>query len=119
MDSNNYRGVTLLTCIGKLFTSVLNERFKVYCESNKINNENQAGFRANHSTMNHIFSLKALMDLMFKSKQKLHCAFVDYEKAFDTVWRDGLWYKLHMLVGLSDPKFPPRFEAVDIVFFLC
>ena len=46
MDSNNYRGVTLLSCIGKLFTSVLNERLKVYCESNKIINENQAGFRA-------------------------------------------------------------------------
>ena len=96
MDSNNYRGVTLLSCIGKLFTSVLNERLKVYCESNKIINENQAGFRANHSTVDHIFSLKALTDLMFKSKQKLYCAFVDYEKAFDTVWRDGLWYKLHM-----------------------
>ena len=68
----------------------------MYCESNKIINENQAGFRANHSTMGHIFSLKALTNLMFKSKQKLYCAFVDYEKAFDTVWRDGLWYKLHM-----------------------
>ena len=42
MDSNNYRGVTLLSCIGKLFTSVLNERLKVYCESNKIINENQS-----------------------------------------------------------------------------
>ena len=83
MDSNNYRGVTLLSCIGKLFTSVLNERLKVYCESNKIINENQAGFRANHSTVDHIFSLKALTDLMFKSKQKLYCAFVDCEKAFE------------------------------------
>ena len=79
MGSNNYRGVTPLSCIGKLFTIILSERLKVYCESNSIINENQVRFRANHSTMDHIFSLKVLIDLMFKSKQKLYCAFVDYE----------------------------------------
>ena len=42
MDSNNYRGVTLLSCIGKLFTSVFNERLKVYCESNKITRQLQS-----------------------------------------------------------------------------
>ena len=42
---------------------------------------------------------------MFKSKQKLYCAFVDYEKAFDTVWRDGLWYKLHMCGVYKQAKF--------------
>ena len=95
-DSNNYRGITLLSCVGKLFTTVLNERLKAYCESNNIISENQAGFRTKHSTTDHIFSLKMLLDLMFNSKQKLFCAFVDYEKAFDTVWRDGLWRKLDM-----------------------
>ena len=31
---------------------------------------------------------------MSRSKQKLYCAFVDFQKAFDTVWRVGLWQKL-------------------------
>ena len=93
-DCNNYRGITLLSCVGKLFTSIVNERLKKYCQTNKIINENQAGFRAEYSTVDHIFSLKALIDLFFKSKQKLYCAFIDYQKAFDTVWRNGLWYKL-------------------------
>ena len=93
-DCNNYRGITLLSCLGKLFTTVLNERLKQYCDINKIIKENQTGFLANYSTTDHIFSLKSLIDIFFKNKQKLFCAFVDYQKAFDTVWRKGLLYKL-------------------------
>ena len=39
--------------------------------------------------------LKNLIDLNVKNgKQKLYCAFIDYKKAFDTVWRSALWHKL-------------------------
>ena len=93
-DCNNYRGITLLSCLGKLFTTVLNERLKQYCDINEIIKENQTGFRANYSTTDHIFSLKSLIDIFFKNNLKLFCAFVDYQNAFDTVWRKGLFYKL-------------------------
>ena len=93
-DCNNYRGITLLSCLGKLFTTVLNERLKQYCDINEIIKENQTGFRANYSTTDHIFSLKSPLDKFFKNKHKLFCAIVDYQKAFDTVWRKGLFYKL-------------------------
>ena len=32
---------------------------------------------------------------MKKSKQKLFCAFVDFSQAFDSIWRGGLFRKLH------------------------
>ena len=32
--------------------------------------------------------------ILKKKKRKLFCAFVDFEKSFDTVWRDALWYKM-------------------------
>ena len=54
-DPNNYRGITLLSCIGKLFTSILNERLKEYSTVNHSINENQAGFRHEYSTLDHIF----------------------------------------------------------------
>ena len=69
-DCNNYRGITLLSCLGKLFTTVLNERLKQYCDINEIIKENQTGFRANYSTTDHIFSLKSLIDIFFKNKLK-------------------------------------------------
>jgi hypothetical protein len=93
-DCNNYRGITLLSCLGKLFTSVLNNRLYNFCEDNAIINELQTGFRKGYSTVDHIFLLKHVIDLYCYKKKKLFCAFVDYSKAFDTVWRDALWYKL-------------------------
>ena len=44
-DQDNYRGITLLSCLGQLFTSVINERLTVFIDSNKIMSEAQAGFR--------------------------------------------------------------------------
>ena len=30
----------------------------------------------------------------FKKVKKTFCFFLDIKKAYDTVWRDGLWYKM-------------------------
>ena len=93
-DVNNYRGITLLSCLGKLFTSILNERLTMYSDTMNIINETQAGFRHDYSTLDHIFLLKCVIDLFKWRKKKLFCLFVDYKKAFDLVHRDGLWFKL-------------------------
>ena len=95
-DPDNYRGITLLSCLGKLFTSVINCRLNKYADRIKLINENQAGFRKKYSTTDHIFLLKNVIDLFLKQKngKKLFCAFIDYRKAFDFVWRSALWYKL-------------------------
>ena len=93
-DSNNYRGITLLSCVGKLFTSVLNSRLYDFCESNNILKELQAGFRSGYSTNDHIFLLQGIVELFINRKKKLFTAFIDYAKAFDTVSREALWHKL-------------------------
>ena len=94
LNPENYRPITLLSCLGKLFTAVLNERLSNYLDENIILLENQAGFRKNYSTSDHIFVLHSLFELLKLQKKKLFCAFVDFSKAFDSVWRVGLWNKL-------------------------
>ena len=54
----------------------------------------QAGFRKGFSTTDNLFILHSLLELSKSSKNKLHCAFVAFKQAFDTVWRNGLWQKL-------------------------
>ena len=93
-DTNNYRGITLLSCLGKLFTSIINDRLKMYSDSTNIIKETKAAYRQGYSTLDHVFLLKCVIDLFNWKKKKLFCLFVDYKKAFDLVWREGLWYKM-------------------------
>ena len=95
MDPNNYRGLTILSCIGKLFTSLLNERLFKYLMSNELLNKWQAGFIPGYRTTDQTFILKSLIQKYIQSeKKKLFVCFVDFKKAFDLVWHDGLFNKL-------------------------
>ena len=93
-DPGNYRGITLVSCLSKLFTGVINKRLSEYLETNNLLNENQTGFRKNYATLDHIFNLHTIIQLCFAKGKKLYCAFVDFAEAFDTVWRKALWFKL-------------------------
>jgi hypothetical protein len=90
----NYRPITLLSCLGKLFTAILNNRLTKYTEENLIIKNCQAGFRKEHSTIDNLFVIQSLLDIFSSQKKKLYCAFIDFKQAFDTVWRSGLWSKL-------------------------
>ena len=90
----NYRPITILSCLGKMFTSVLNNRLKAYSDKYNIIESCQAGFRSQHSTADNIFIIKCLIDIARANKTKLFSCFIDFKQAFDTVWRNGLWHKL-------------------------
>ena len=61
---------------------------------------NQIGFRKGYRTSDHVFVLKSLIDLYTKNDKKVYACFVDFQKAYDTIWRNGLFYKL-MKYGFS------------------
>ena len=93
-DPDNYRGITILSCLGKVFTAVLKNRINSYVEMYGYIGEEQAGFGKSYSTLDHIFNMKCLIDLYLCKKQRLFCAFIDYKKAFDSIDRIALWQKL-------------------------
>ena len=75
-DPDNYRGITILSCFGKLFTALLNQRLNSYLESTGLLIEEQAGFRKHYSTADHIFSLKMLIDFyLYKKKAVILCIY--------------------------------------------
>ena len=89
-EPNQYRGISLLSCIGIVFTSLVGSCIFTYVE---ILGE-QAGFRKKYFTVDHVhvFVLNDLIDIYNKmKKKKLYCCFVEYSKAFDMVPRVHLW----------------------------
>ena len=56
----NYRPITILSCFGKLFTSILNTRITKYVEENEKINSCQVGFRKGFSTTDNLFVLQSL-----------------------------------------------------------
>ena len=93
-DPDNYRGITLLSCMGKLFTALLNYRLTKYLDATGTIGDEQAGFRHGYSTIDHIFTLHAIIDLYLRRGKRLYIAFIDYRKAFDFVDRVSLWDKM-------------------------
>ena len=56
--------------------------------------EGQAGIRTNRSCMDNVYTLNEIVQGRLKEDKEIYAFFLDVQKAYDTVWRDGLWLKL-------------------------
>lgn len=91
----NYRGISLLNCQAKLFTSIIARRISIWAEENCLIPESQAGFRAGRSCSDNLFVLQtAIHEHIRIPGNHLYCTFVDFKAAFDTVHHEVLWQKL-------------------------
>ena len=93
-DPSNYRGIAITSCMGKLFTLILNDRLTTFLEKRNILKPNQIGFRKGYRTSDHVFVLNSMIDSYIGKGKKIFGCFVDFSKAYDSVWREGLFYKL-------------------------
>ena len=67
---SNHRPITLLSCKGKLLTSIINDRLQNFSEKYEQINECQAGFRRGFSAIDNIFVLNTLINLLQNSRKK-------------------------------------------------
>ena len=74
-----------------MFTCILDKRLDDFMNTNSILPEEQAGFRKGYSTIDHIFSLYAMISMQFSKNKKLYVCFVDFQKAFDSINREALF----------------------------
>ena len=94
LDPNNYRGLSISNCLGKLFTKILTARLIMFLEEYKVIDASQIGFRPKSRTSDHILVLKTICDIYRSRGKGVYMCFIDLAKAFDSVNRELLWYKL-------------------------
>ena len=95
MDPNNYRGISLLSVVGKIFTKIINTRVTQWAEDSRKLHEEQAGYRKTYSCVDQIFNLQSVVQkYLTKRRGRFYCAFIDFSKAFDSIPHVLLWYRL-------------------------
>jgi hypothetical protein len=90
----NYRPISLLSCISKIFERIIYNKLYSHLKTNKLLDVNNSGFQENDSS---ILRLLSLTDTIFQSldnQDEVLLVFLDISKAFDRVWHEGILYKL-------------------------
>ena len=101
----NYRPISLLNIIYKLFTKVVHNRMERVLEEGQT--REQAGFRRAFGTVEHIFTVQQVIEryreyeeLLAGRREYLYLVFVDFAKAFDSVEYNAVWKSLQEM-GVS------------------
>ena len=89
-----YRPISISPYIGKLFERILAQRLEEYLRKVGILDENQEGFTKGKNTIRYLHRLTAGIKGDIRKKLTVLCLFIDFEKAFDSVWKKGLVIKL-------------------------
>jgi hypothetical protein len=101
---DNHRGISLVSIASKILTGLIRRRLLISRESQT--REEQAGFRPHRDCIDHIFTLRQIMQQRKIYKQPTILVFLDLKSAFDSVCREALWHCL-LKYGV-----PPKFVNI-------
>ena len=88
-ECKNWRGITLLSVVGKILGRIVIDRIRNGVDI-RLRNE-QAGYRKGRGTTEQIFILRNIVEQANEWQASLYINFIDFEKAFDSIHRESLW----------------------------
>lgn len=97
----NYRPISLLPTLSKIFERLILSRLNKYLTEIKAIPDEQFGFRPNHSCTHQLLRLTENIAESFHQKKHTVAVFLDIAQAYDRIWHTGLMYKLRNL-GVPD-----------------
>ena len=93
--SGSYRPISITSYIGKVFEKIIAARLEEFFTSIGISDKFQEGFTKRRNTIRYLNRLDGDIRDKLSKKYTVICLFIDFEKAFDSVWKKGLMKKLH------------------------
>jgi hypothetical protein len=89
-DINNIRPISISNSLAQFFERlIVNKNYK-----NLATNKNQFGFKRNSSCQLALFCIRETIIKYMENNSTCYLISLDAEKAFDKLWRPGLFYKL-------------------------
>ena len=93
-NDGEYRPISLLSIVGKIMERMVTSRLYRFAERRGILPTYQSGFRQKHSTLDHLVTIQHEAHAAFSRRESLILALLDVRKAYDSVWRAGLYDRL-------------------------
>lgn len=97
----NYRPISLLSCVGKLLERIITMRLIWYLDEHQLLHYSQAGFQSWHNTSELLLRISESIHASFDKNAVTYAAMLDISAAYDSVWRDGLRYKMRKQFNLQ------------------
>lgn len=101
-DPNSYRPISLLNALGKVLERIVYSRLIDIVELKNLLPDFQFGFRKGHSTIHQAKRIHKYISRNKAAKKSTGVVLLDIEKAFDSVWHDGL---IHKLIKMKIPSY--------------
>lgn len=92
--ANGYRPISLLSVLAKIFERILKKRILDHMNVHEILPDEQFGFRTNHSTTLQLVRVHNYIYRNLSTQKSIGLVALDIEKAFDSVWHNGLLCKM-------------------------
>ena len=102
---NNYRPISLLSCVGKVLEACIQKHILNYLIQNNLITAQQSGFLPNHSTIYQLLNIYNDISSAMDKNITTQAVFFDISKAFDKVWHKGLISKLDA-IGIRGQLLP-------------
>ena len=83
-----------MCCVAKIYSIILNSRLQKFLEVNNILEDEQNGFRASRSCIDHLLVLCTILRNRKSLGLDTFLTYIDFQKAFDSVERGLLLFKL-------------------------
>lgn len=94
---SSYRPISLLSSMSKLFERIVLSRLNTYVSDHNLIPNEQFGFRSSHSPTHQVLRLMKHVKVNRSMKKSTGAVFLDMKCAFDSVWHDGLVFKLAVM----------------------